>query len=672
MPVYNAERFLQESIGSILNQSYRNFELIIINDGSTDSSLSIIKSFAKQDKRIRYITQENRGCAKALNRAIGMSAGMYIARMDADDISHRNRLEEQINYLLKNSECDLVATTIQQIDENGNKINDWPADIESITPEDIFNRMTVENCIAHPSIMIKADLLKFYGYHEDQVPSEDYDLWLRILSDGRQIHKINRKLLFYRVHLASVTQSSTRKSSANRKILRAQTKFLAKQFAKGHITIFELMVLRAIIKRCSYLILMRLTRVTKWQFASVSKTIRNLIIIRKIINYILPRLKEFFLLTKMGLPSFRENKKRVLLIAPIMALGGAEKIMLDICKQFKKRGYEPYFISSLPHSAEWREQFERSAKEVFDVGNLVSESNRARFITRYIKYKKIRYVITTNNLAGYQLAKIIKEKNMPVSIVDLIHGQGGENDKGGWPLLSLPFDKFLDKRVVATDYMKDYLTKKHSIKKDKIYVVHNGINKFSGPIPKPAKEVSANTGKFIILWAGRFSFEKHPELAIETAKIVAAYSKEIHFVLAGDGYLKEDLINKINKYRLDNVTISKKAYTDPYEYMAQSNVLLMTSEMEGFPVVILEAFSCGLPVIATNVGGINEIIMNGENGYLIDYNKDLPKEAAKIIINLSKDPKLARGLGKAGKKLVEENFTLDAAVQAFIDILGMH
>ncbi|MEQ4894891.1 glycosyltransferase family A protein, partial [Escherichia coli] len=101
MPVYNAEKYIYESIKSILVQSYSNFEFIIINDGSKDSSGKIIENFL-DDTRIRYINRENKGLVFTLNEAISLSRGNYIARMDADDISHPLRLEKQLNFLLEN------------------------------------------------------------------------------------------------------------------------------------------------------------------------------------------------------------------------------------------------------------------------------------------------------------------------------------------------------------------------------------------------------------------------------------------------------------------------------------------------------------------------------------------------------------------------------------------
>ena len=123
MPVYNAEKYLVESIESILNQSLKNFEFIIINDGSKDKSLGIIKKYAKKDKRIILLNNSrNLGLQKTLNKGLEVARGKYVARMDADDISLPKRLEIQFNYMEDHLEIFLVGSSAIVIDGNGNRL----------------------------------------------------------------------------------------------------------------------------------------------------------------------------------------------------------------------------------------------------------------------------------------------------------------------------------------------------------------------------------------------------------------------------------------------------------------------------------------------------------------------------------------------------------------------
>ena len=127
MSVFNTEMYLNKSIESILKQSYKNFEFIIIDDGSTDSSLSIILNYMKKDKRMVLISRENKGLPYSLNEGIDKSIGKYIARMDADDISLSTRLAEQIEFMEKNNEIGIVGTWIEIFGNNiSNKISKHP------------------------------------------------------------------------------------------------------------------------------------------------------------------------------------------------------------------------------------------------------------------------------------------------------------------------------------------------------------------------------------------------------------------------------------------------------------------------------------------------------------------------------------------------------------------
>ena len=242
LPAYNCEKYIGKAIQSVLQQTLTDFELIIINDGSTDKTETTILQF--NDPRITYLQNaENKGLIYTLNRAIELAKGNYIARMDSDDICLQERLSKQKDYLDKHPETTMVATTISFIDANGNDKGIWPLDRKMITPALIRNEMPFENCIAHPTIMIRADILKKLKYNPRQVNIEDYDLWLRILNRGYVIGKINEPLLWYRVHDDSITHVHLKKKNFFFKHLRMKRKFLAKEILAGRVNGFTLKVI---------------------------------------------------------------------------------------------------------------------------------------------------------------------------------------------------------------------------------------------------------------------------------------------------------------------------------------------------------------------------------------------------------------------------------------------
>ena len=181
MSVYNSEKWLKKSILSILNQTYSDFEFIIVNDGSTDNSLSIIKSLQKSDKRIKLINQHNTGLTKSLNRAISISKGNLIARIDADDISLPTRLMSQFKLMSCNDKIGLCYTNYTEIDEMGEKIRNLNLTFS-------FNKIKKNlsngiNVIPHSSVMYRKSIfIKLGGYRERFIKSQDIDLWLRMMT----------------------------------------------------------------------------------------------------------------------------------------------------------------------------------------------------------------------------------------------------------------------------------------------------------------------------------------------------------------------------------------------------------------------------------------------------------------------------------------------------------
>ena len=199
LPVYNCEKYIFEAVESILNQTYTHFELLIIDDCSTDATLQICKSF--QDDRIVIIEKEkNSGYTNSLNYGISIAKGKYIARMDGDDISLPERFKKQVTFLEANEDVVLCGTWLGIIGStNVIKLPENHTDIKL--------GLLKGNCMAHPSVMIKKQILNelYVVYDILKEPAEDYDLWVRLLAIGK-LHNLKEVLLNYRVHNMQVSQ----------------------------------------------------------------------------------------------------------------------------------------------------------------------------------------------------------------------------------------------------------------------------------------------------------------------------------------------------------------------------------------------------------------------------------------------------------------------------------
>lgn len=198
MSVYNGQRFLAAAIESVLAQTFADFEFLIVDDGSTDSSLQIIQSYAQKDPRIRLISRENRGLVSSLNEMIEKARAPLVARMDADDICLPERFDRQFEFLSRNTDYGVVGSWTEGIDAAGALFSGSTRD-HAQTYEEFL--VAVENgwpLLCHPSVMMRRDVvLSVGGYHQAFRHCEDYDLWLRLASVSR-LASIPERLLRYR------------------------------------------------------------------------------------------------------------------------------------------------------------------------------------------------------------------------------------------------------------------------------------------------------------------------------------------------------------------------------------------------------------------------------------------------------------------------------------------
>lgn len=225
MPVYNGEKFLREAIESILSQTFTDFEFIIINDGSTDNSLKIIKEYVDKDKRIKIIDQKNTGIIGALNNGLKISSGEYIVRIDADDISLPERLEKQINCLEK-EEAYLCGSWANIIDENGHNTNkklNYPPRFW----QEIKKYLIRGNPFIHPSVIFSREIYekekdKNGNLYKNYKHIEDYELWTRIVPKYKSVN-LQEYLIEYRIHPEQITK----KFNYKMKILGIKVRLLA-------------------------------------------------------------------------------------------------------------------------------------------------------------------------------------------------------------------------------------------------------------------------------------------------------------------------------------------------------------------------------------------------------------------------------------------------------------
>jgi glycosyltransferase involved in cell wall biosynthesis len=217
MPVFNSDRWLAKALASIQAQSFPDFELIVIDDGSTDQTAQIIAEAARGDARIRTARQDHRGIAAALNSGIALARSQIIARMDGDDIAAVDRLRTQLAFLAAHPAVAGVGSWAYVIDEQNHRIGELKPETESALLHDLLPK---QNPFVHSSMMLRADTIRSVGGYRPVLDgAEDYDLWLR-MSERAQLANIPQFLLDYRSHPASANAETARRKLLSARLAR--------------------------------------------------------------------------------------------------------------------------------------------------------------------------------------------------------------------------------------------------------------------------------------------------------------------------------------------------------------------------------------------------------------------------------------------------------------------
>ena len=211
MPAYNAGRYLSQAIESVLAQTWQDFELIVIDDGSTDNTLEIARKYEAREERMKVYTQPNRGFAETLHRGFELAASEWVFRMDADDRMHPNRIERQIAFLAEHPELDVASSLVLHIDGENRVIG---RDNSKLFTHEAVQKLVAANELigfCHPAAVVrKSAVMAVGGYRKQFWPAEDIDLWNRLAEKGYKMLVQPEYLLDYRMHGSSASISGAR------------------------------------------------------------------------------------------------------------------------------------------------------------------------------------------------------------------------------------------------------------------------------------------------------------------------------------------------------------------------------------------------------------------------------------------------------------------------------
>ncbi len=648
MAVYNGEKYLADAISSILKQTFTDIEFLIINDGSTDKSSSIINSF--NDGRINLVNNEkNLGLISSLNIGIRLAKGEYIARMDCDDISVPERLDKQVKFLDTNPNVSVVAARVRLMNADGEETGNWDSDIYANSSNEIYDTLPKENCIAHPSVVMRKSLAEKYLYRSGQKNVEDWDLWLRMSADGLRIEKINEVLLKYRIHFDSVTMNKNTPESSQKKVNKCKQRFLTFQASKLKINGFFFKVL--------YSWMRGLARY--WKLYVIPDFLRA---IKRIITTNPFKVYADFLRLKNYLNTHSHN---LIFFFPYVHVGGAERVHSDILECIKDKN-PLVFITGFSNNKLFLPKFERSSR-VFDIPEVLNyltiSAKAKKMIVDYINSQNDSKTMGCNSVFYYELLPSLSPETKCMDLKhSFIYPDNGAEKALLFSAMQLEKRVFISKKAIENCihfYHENNVPKNFS---ERLIYIPNFVDVRAEMPEKQSGE------KLNVIYVGRGTPEKRAYLVAQIATECKKQNIPAKFKMVGD------VSAAVDKSTYPYIDFTGEI-TDEDRLEAVycgADVLLITSTTEGFPMAIMEAMANGVVPISSNVGDVPLHVINKQTGYVTSGNDAgiVVSEMVAIIKNLSENRYLLKSLSVNAYIHAKNNFSKNNFCRAYQNLFG--
>jgi glycosyltransferase involved in cell wall biosynthesis len=644
IPCYNYGQYIEEAIDSVLASTFNDYEIIVINDGSTD--LQTIKILGQLNKpKTRVINQANQGLSIARNNGIKVSRGQYFLPLDADDTIEPTFLEKAYWILETNPNLGYVYPYVQLFGDE-----DW---VWQTMEEYNYYKLLFDNHIAVCSLVRKKAWEEVGGYNPNMIYGyEDWEFWINLGKHGWYGQNIAEPLFNHRKHGVTMTKTAFKKRT-----------LLIKQIKKNHPEIYTRKALTEFKKSW------HINKSNDYYFVFGTRVVNSFFFPRKL-KFLL---KTIFLKGKKIIQNKVESKKQILdfnlirdyqrinsektgilYIVPWLICGGSESFLYELISNLDSTKYQPIIVTTLKDQNIWQAKFQQFTPLIFHFPNLFTEIDFPNFISKLIEFYNIKIIHTSNSQMAYDFLGQIKKLRPAVMIIDTIHNDAPE----AYLPISALNDSGIDIHVVVNSLIKDVLIKHYKIPQTKVELIYNGIDttKFNPDLynrTECLKLFSLPQNKIIVGYVGRFSQEKNP---LGFLKILKYFENNpgILFVMAGNGNLFKKVQAKAKFSGLkDKIIFTGQVELMP-EFLKCLDIIVNTSEIEGFSISILEAMSIGVPVIASNVGGTKELISQGINGYLID---DLHyKEFANKITAILDSVQVKYQISQNNRQKISQNF----------------
>ena len=604
---------------SVLAQTFRDLEIIVVEGGSTDG----VTRQVLEGLRLPRVTVLYRDAPHPVgdnrNFGIGAARGKYICCLDADDLLRPTYIEKAV-FLLEHYGYDVVSTAVRRF----GAIEDSYAVMAAPHLADMLEGNHVTTCA-----LFRRSLWAQAGGYRDTPPDqvflhEDWRFWIRLACYGARFANITGEQLFlYRAH-AQASLSNAPGLLPND----AQGK-LIRQAEQALITPEALARSRQRARQC-----LRST-------AGPGNMVRH--------------------------SCCPGQGNTILLAVPFLVLGGAERLLSEVLRHLRAAGYRIVIVTTLrapPELGDTTAWFEEIASEIYHLPAFLSEDRWPDFLEYLLEAKQVGLLWIVGSTFTYRALPDIKREYPDLPVVDLLFNTVGHTEN------NRRYRQYIDLNVVESDDVRRWLAD-HGETPERISVIPSGIDlqRYS-PHPDRVRlreKLRCDPGSFVAGFSGRLSEEKAPLAMLRIAGLLPEQAP-VRIVMTGTGPLASVLRDGIRRQRLENRVHFLGLVPELRDYLACYDVLILPSKIDGRPNVVLEALAMGVPVIASAVGGLPELIQHGVTGFLCRPGDST--EFARHIVALQADPERHQQMRLAARKFAEENLGIARMTTAYARAFG--
>lgn len=624
-PFFNAGKYFEQTLNSVLNQTFPWFEWIIVDDGSTDcKDVALLTELAKTDSRIRVVHQANEGLSSARNKGFSESSTEIVVPLDADDLITPNYLENVYWALYFNRDADWCYTdSVGFFDEEYLWDNPWDS-----------QRMKVENILVATAAIRKSAFKEIGGYRVEKYHfNEDWCFWLEMLAKHKTPIHIKGYYFWYRRTERGMLQS-IRKDRMQREFSRQIIKETAKQVDKNIPAI-------------------------EYPFVGPKASYHSSKTISLGKNYVIPH----------------GQKKRIMFMIPWMVMGGADTFNLNLIRSLNHSNYEISVIATVPSSNCRYQQFAELAWDIAVLPNFLDPANYFDFLSYYIYSREIDLVLISNSLAGYYMAPLIKKYFPMIPIVDYVHMEEWYWKAGGYARVSGVLSAYLDRTYLCNNATRQIMIDCFNRTPSSLRTIHIGVDpdvfdpqKTKQGILYEACHISRD--KKIVLFPCRLHPQKRPLMMLDIAEQVQKRDKEAVFVVVGDGELLPALKENIRRRHMEKYVFCVGERDTMQECYKDAYLTLICSIKEGLALTAYESCSMGVPVISSDVGGQKDLI-GTDTGALIPcrqreedieenvfFSADEIEKFSSEILRFLSNPKLQEDCGRNCREKILSCFSI--------------